>query len=210
MVYSMATKRRAVGIIRVSEQGDRPNDRLASPDTQRERIEAECKRQGFGLVAMHEGIDEKGSVSLRKREGLRIAVEAVEAGQADVIVAAYFDRLFRSIETQTEVLRRVEASGGKVLSVDVGAISHDSAAQWLNATQHGMMSEYFSRLTREKSADGQRLAVEKGRCPFPAIPGYQRGDDGVLALDPVEAPVVAEAFRMRAAGRTIREIKKAF
>ncbi len=42
------------------------------------------------------------------RDGLRTAVEAVEAGKADVIVAAYFDRLVRSLRVQDELVSRVE------------------------------------------------------------------------------------------------------
>jgi hypothetical protein len=38
-------------------------------------------------------------------------------------------------------------------------------------------------------------------------PGYIRGDDGVLATNPTEAPVVAEAFRLRAEGATVKEVR---
>jgi DNA invertase Pin-like site-specific DNA recombinase len=41
-----------------------------------------------------------GGTPLEHRDKLRRAVEAVEAGDADVIVVAYFDRLVRSLRVQ--------------------------------------------------------------------------------------------------------------
>ena len=38
-----------------------------------------------------------GGKSLDQRPGLSAAVAAIEAGEADVVAAAYFDRLFRSL-----------------------------------------------------------------------------------------------------------------
>ena len=37
-----------------------------------------------------------------------------------MIVAAYLDRIVRSLSVQAEVVTRVEAAGGRVLAVDVG------------------------------------------------------------------------------------------
>ena len=62
-----------------------------------------------------------GGAPLAQRPGLRRAVEMVEAGQADVVVVAYFDRLVRSLAVQAEVVERVERAGGAILAVDVGA-----------------------------------------------------------------------------------------
>jgi hypothetical protein len=46
----METTRRAIGIIRVSQVGGRSGDGFTSPKTQRERIEAECEREGLRLL----------------------------------------------------------------------------------------------------------------------------------------------------------------
>jgi DNA invertase Pin-like site-specific DNA recombinase len=203
----MTTQRRAIGIIRVSQVKGREGESFASPKEQRDRIEQACKRDGLRLVDVQEEMDVSGGAALEKRPGLRAAVEAIEAGRADVVVAAYFDRLFRSIKTQTAVLERIEAAGGGVLAVDVGAISGASAAKWLEASMHGMMAEYFKRQIGEKSSAAQARAVARGVPPLANIPpGYRRGQDGCLVVESREAPVVAEAFRMRASGATLREV----
>ncbi len=205
----MTSMRRAIGIIRVSQVGGREGESFASPSTQRERIRGACTTEGLRLLDV---LDETNSVSggaeLDHRPGLGPAVEAVEAGRADVIVAAYFDRLFRNLEVQAQVIRRVEAAGGEVLAVDVGQVTNGSAAQWLSGTVTGAMSEYFRRSARERSGEAQAAAVARGVLPYPNVPpGYRRGDDGVLAPTPAEAKIVVEAFGMRAAGATVNEVR---
>src|SRR3954447_10074273 len=101
--------RRAVGIIRVSRTGGRNGERYVSPGKQRERIETACERDGLELVNVHEELDVSGGKPLDQRPGLSAAVAAIEAGTADVVASAYFDRMFRSLTTQGEVVERVEA-----------------------------------------------------------------------------------------------------
>src|SRR5690349_9734362 len=144
----MATKtkaRRAIGIVRVSETKGREGDSFVSPVEQEDRIRAACKREGLKLLEVVPEMDVSGGRPLAERPGLGPAVEAVESGRADVIVAAYFDRLTRSLAVQDELVSRVEKAGGKVLAVDVGQITNGSAAQWVTTTALGMMSEYFRR-----------------------------------------------------------------
>jgi hypothetical protein len=57
---------------------------------------------------------------------------------------------------------------------------------------------------------GRSLVVRCGRCvlPYPDVPpGYTRGEDGALQIDPATAPVVADAFEKRAAGAPIWEVR---
>ena len=204
----MPTKRRAIGIIRVSQTKGREGESFASPSEQRERIEAACKRDGLRLIDVLEELDVSGGTPLERRTGLRTAVEAVEGGRADVIVAAYFDRLVRSLDVQRELVNRVEQAGGEVFAVDAGQLTHGTATKKLNGTLLGAFAEYQRDTARERSGDAQRRAVARGIAPFPTIPpGYRRGDDGVLVMEPTEAPAVAEAFRLRARGATIREVQ---
>src|SRR6185312_16837750 len=131
------------------------------------------------LHDVHEELDTKGGSPLTKRHGLRQAVEAVERGEIDVVVVAYFDRLVRSLRVQAEVLERVEAAGGRVLAADVGEVSNGTAAQWLSATMLGMVAEYHARTTAERTKAAQRRAVEAGRPPFQLPPYLRRTRDGV-------------------------------
>lgn len=195
---------RAVGIVRQS----RGREESLSPAQQRDRIAAHCEREGWELLAVHEEIDVSGGMPLDRRQGLRSAVEAVERGEARVVVVAYFDRLFRSLRVQGEVVARIEAAGGELLALDFGTLSERTAAQWISGTMMGVVSEYYRRSVRERAGAAQERAVAAGVAPFPNVPpGYLRGADGVLVVDPQTAPLVAAAFAMRTEGATIGEVR---
>jgi DNA invertase Pin-like site-specific DNA recombinase len=201
--------RRAVAIIRVSARKGREGDSFASPEDQRARIVTACERDDLELTDVLEEIDVSGGTPLHQRQGLRRAVEAVEAGRADVVVVAYFDRLVRSLRVQDEVVSRVEAAGGRVLAVDFGEVTGDTAAQWLSGTMIGAVSEYYRRSVKERSGEAQARAVLRGVLPYPNVPpGYLRGPDRKLVADPRVAPIVAQAFRMRAAGNTVAQVRE--
>lgn len=197
---------RAIGVVRISEVGDREEERLASDKQQVERIEQECRRLGLELLEVLPELDVSGGAPLIKRPGLRRAVEAVEAGRARVVIVAYFDRLVRSLRVQEEVVSRVEAAGGRVLAADFGQVTNGTASQWLSSTMLGMVAEYTRRTTAERTASAQNRAVLAGRPPFPLMPGFRRGKDGTAEIDPKTAPIVRRAFEMRADGVSLRQI----
>lgn len=194
---------RAIGIVRQSKGRE---DSL-SPAEQRARLEDACERDGHELLAVHEEIDVSGGNPLERREGLGAAVAAVEANQAEVVMVAYFDRLFRSLRVQGEVVARVEEAGGRVVALDFGDVSEKTAVQWLSGTIMGAFSEYYRRSVKERSGAAQAMAVAEGRIVFPNVtPGYVVGEDGRLAPGP-DAGAVAEAFRLRSEGAPIREVR---
>jgi DNA invertase Pin-like site-specific DNA recombinase len=200
--------RRAIGIVRVSQTTGREGERFVSPGEQRDRIESACERDGLTLLAIHQELDVSGGRTLANRPGLSAAVAAIENGEAEVVAAAYFDRLFRSLSTQAEVIERVERAGGSVLAVDVGQVTNGSAGQWLSGTMLGAVSEYFRRSIKERSSEGQARAVARGATPWSRVPiGYVRLDDGTLEPDPTQVPLVRRAFEMRVAGESISQIR---
>ncbi|TML72285.1 MAG: recombinase family protein, partial [Actinobacteria bacterium] len=70
---------------------------------------------------------------------MRRAVAILEAGEAGVVVVAYFDRLVRSLAVQREVVERVEQAGGAIVAVDVGEVRADTASRWLSSPMLGMV-----------------------------------------------------------------------
>lgn len=200
--------RRAIGIVRVSQTAGREGESFRSPSDQADRIAEACERDGLELIETHEELDVSGGTPLADRPGLSLAVEAVEDGRAEVVMVAYFDRLVRSLTVQAEVVSRVEAAGGRIVSLDFGEISEDTAARWLSATVVGMMAEYYRRSATERNRANQAKAVASGVPPITNIPpGYRKGPDKRLVIDPHTAPAIAEAFNLRAAGATIKDVR---
>jgi len=207
------SKLRAIGIIRVSRVGGREGESFASPDEQRARIEAACARDDLALVETFEELDVSGGLKLQDRPGLSRAIAALEAGQAEVVVAAYFDRLFRSLATQAEVVERVERAGGRLLAVDVGDVRSRTAGEWLSGTMLGAVSEYYRRSAQDRSRQTADSVFARGaaiRAPF----GYVRnaGTDGqkldpeldgkALVPDAETAEIVKGIFQRRADGHS--------
>lgn len=198
------TDRNAIGIVRVSATDGRDGDSFASPQIQAERIR---NMDGLNIIAIHDELDVSGGKPLAKRDGLRQAVESIEHGEAEVLVAAYFDRLFRSLKVQAEVVERVEKAGGRVIALDVGQVSSDSAAQWLSGTMIGAVSEYYRRSIGERIWESDARAIANGKPPFPRIPlGYTRGTNGVLDPDS-NRHHAQHAFQMRASGKSWQAIQ---
>jgi DNA invertase Pin-like site-specific DNA recombinase len=101
-------QRRAIGITRASVGGDR--ETIHSYATQAARVQSDCERRGFELLYIAQERNVSGDADLANRPELSRASAAVESGEADIIVAAYFDRFFRSLDVQSEVIKRIEGS----------------------------------------------------------------------------------------------------
>jgi DNA invertase Pin-like site-specific DNA recombinase len=198
----MSTQRRAIGIIRVSQDAGEKD----SPASQRRIIEETCEREGLHLLHCEEESNVSGGTPLVKRHGLRRAIEAVEEGRADVIVAAYYDRLYRSADVQSELIRRVEAAGGGIFATDIGVIADATAGQWLSNRMLGLVAEHHRRITKEKSATAQQRAIDRGVAPYPAPPGYRREQHQSLTLSE-DADAMREAFELRADGASITQVR---
>jgi DNA invertase Pin-like site-specific DNA recombinase len=199
---------RAVGLIRVSEVGGREGEKFVSPREQRALIDRHCEREEMRLVAVFEEMDISGyRRGLDRRPGLGPAVEMIERRQAEVVVVAYFDRLFRRMSVKEEVLRRVEAAGGSLLAIDVGEVREDTASRWLTTSMLTMVAEYHARLTAEKTYEAKVEAVAAGIPPWAILPlGYVRGADRRIYVDPTAADVAREAFERREAGASLYDI----
>jgi site-specific DNA recombinase len=189
---------RAIGIARQSK-GDEASFSVAA---QVAKLREYAEREGLELVDVLEEQDVSGGTPLAKRDGLRSAVEAIEAGRASVLVVAYFTRLARSLEVQREVVERVEAVGGTVVALDTGAVTHANAGAKLTGTFLGAVAEHVRDVAREYADEAQATVIREGRwCGGRNIPyGYRLGGDGRLEVDPVTAPKVLAAFRLAPTG----------
>lgn len=199
----------AVGVARQSS-GD---DGSKSIEDQIAALERAAEAQGFTLANVYSEQDVSGRRSLDKRPGLRRAVDDVEAGRAQIVMTAYFDRLVRSTKTQAEVVERIEAAGGRVITLDMGDISHATAASWTSAQMLGVMAESYARSVGERTAASKARNVAKGVPPFPKITAaYERiesGDDkGRLRQHPVNGPIVREACELRAKGMSYSKLQR--
>lgn len=202
------TKRRAIGVTRVSVEGARKEERLYSYDIQAAAIAASCEQAGLELLWVGKERAASGGAELDGRPELSRALVAVENGDADVIITAYFDRFFRSLTVQAQVIERVERAGGELLALDHGRLTNGTAAERLQANVFGAVAQFYREQSAEKSKAGQAAAVERGAMPWSRVPlGYVRRDDGTMEPNPVEVPLVTRCFEMRLEGASYMTIR---
>jgi DNA invertase Pin-like site-specific DNA recombinase len=193
----------AIGVARQSSG----EDGSKSIDDQIAMMEAACAAKGYALLDVYVEQDVSGQKPLEKRPGLKRAVDDVESGRAQIVVTAYFDRFVRSTKTQAEVVERIEAANGRMLTLDMGEISFSTAASWTSAQMLGVMAESYARSVAERTAASKARNVAKGVPPFPQItPAYQRRADGTLEQHPINAPIVREACELRLRGTSYVKI----
>jgi DNA invertase Pin-like site-specific DNA recombinase len=197
---------RVFGIIRVSEQGDREDERLHSPANQLDAIRKECEKDGLTLVAYDPELNVSGGLPLEQRPALLAAVLAVEEGRADVIMAPALDRLVRNRRVQDEIRDRVQKAEGRLITLDLGEITNGTPEHDFAAGIVGDANELMRKQISAKTKRGHARAIALGRNIGPTPPGYIVGEDRKLALDPPRDAAMREAFEMRAAGATLRAI----
>lgn len=209
IIRNMSTHaRRAIGIIRVSQPHGREGESFSSPKDQRAAIERLCAEHDWCLLNAHPEMKISGDALLADRPGLSQAVAAVLSGSADIIVADTTERLWWNHEVRAQVLRLVQDAGGEVWSADQGCLSNGGAAEEFSGTVRTAADRFSRQQNAEKSRRAVVRAVERGVVPWPgAVPGYVRLEDGRLQPHPKTASVVAEAFRMRDDGDTIKAVR---
>ena len=153
-----------------------------------------------------------GGATLANRPKLALAIEHIEAGNAHILAAENFDRLFRNLDVQRQVVERIEAAGGEVWERS-GRISHQRAADKFTATIKGASAEYVKDTAEERSFDAVELSIAKGIVPWhQTAPGYkQKWQDkhrvGPLTPDPRLSSVIQTAFQMRDEGTPIMTVR---
>jgi DNA invertase Pin-like site-specific DNA recombinase len=104
--------RRLVGYVRIGPR--ERDDRRPSLDIQRRGLENAAQAKGWELVRVEE--DVRSGRSLR-RPGLRAALAACRAGEAEGIVVARLDRLTYSLSDLAELVREAVDGGYTIVSL---------------------------------------------------------------------------------------------
>ena len=175
--------RRVIGYARVAPR-EREAERPAL-DAQRRAVEAACEARGWTLVRTEE--DVRSGRSMRRR-GLRAALDACRAGEADAIAVARLDRLTYSLRDLAEIVRAASEEGFGIVSLDP-ELDLDSEAG--------------------RTVAGVLAAAARWTPSIVAEPAAARGlIGGRRAGRPSSIPpaLAARIRRLRAEGRTLQAI----
>src|SRR6188472_3309426 len=182
----------ADGYIRVSRRGGREGESFISPDVQRERIARWADANGVEIVQWWEEIDQSGAKL--ERPMFQEALARCERGETGGIVVAKLDRFARSAVDALESIRRLNAAGARLVSVEDNFDGSTPMGRFAIGILT-MIAELELERIKESWASAITHAVERGIHISGRVPtGYERGEDKRLVPVEPAASAVKEVF----------------
>lgn len=192
---------RALLLVRVSKE----RDGMTSPEIQETAARDYCQARGYVVTDVYQGIDQSGS---RARSGwwatLDRAVEAVEAGQFDVVVVWKFSRVARHRVRWAVALDRIEAAGGRLESATEQFDTSTSVGQ-LGRGMLGELNAFYAQQIGEGWKETHARRVASGR-PANGKPRWGYAYDHTTKTHvphPEQGPVLADLYRRYVGGEAI-------
>jgi DNA invertase Pin-like site-specific DNA recombinase len=178
---------RVIGYLRVSTEEQAKSG--AGIGAQRATIANEVARQGWTDVEYVS--DPAWSAKDLNRPELDKAIERIERGEADVLIAAKLDRISRSVHDFSGLMQRAQQNGWRLICIDIAADTGTPAGE-LFAHITASVAQYERRVISQRTKDG--LAAKRAA-------GVRLGRSPVLPME-----VVRRIVWERHAGRKLREI----
>lgn len=183
---------------------------LESESTARQTAACEklAKQQGFTVVLV-ETDEDKSAYSGKPRPGYTKVMQAVVAGQVDVIVAWSPDRLHRRPAELETFVDDVIAAQCTVMTVQTGHVDLQSAQGLFSARLFGSLARYESDLKSDRFSSMHNTRASKGQWKGGHRPyGYEYADEGRgdLVIVAAEAAIIREAVQRVLIGETIGAI----
>ncbi len=180
---------RIAAYCQVSTEKEEQLDSLAR---QKEFFSEYAERMGYELVRVYadEGVS---GTSLRKREAFRTLISDARRGRFDMVVAKDVSRFARNTVDFLQSIRFLRTLG-------INTVFLTANMQSLGDSE--FILTLLSALAQEESVNlskrvkfGKKINAKKGRVPV-QIYGYRRLDNFSLEIEPTEAAVVREIFRL--------------
>lgn len=174
-----------------------------------ERQEQDCRaladRLGFTVSKVYRD-DDISAYSGKRRPGYEQMLTDLRAGLGDVVICWHTDRLYRRVADLLEYVKVTNDKGVPTHGVTSGSVDLTTAAGRLMAVQFANMAEYESAHKGERIASKHKQSAENGKWRGGTRPfGYSA--DGI-SLDPVEAPLIREAYRQILEGLSLAAIMR--
>ncbi|MGJ4850650.1 recombinase family protein [Bacillota bacterium Meth-B3] len=199
-------KRKVAAYARVSTDSD---EQFTSYEAQIDYYTSYIKsREEWKFISVYtdEGIT---GTSTKRREGFKQMIADALAGQIDLIVTKSVSRFARNTVDSLTTIRKLKERGTEVYFEKENIWTFDSKGELLITIMSSLAQEE-SRSISENCTWGQRKRMADGKVtvPFGRFLGYDRGDDGNLVVNPKEAGVVREIYRLFLSGLTPHAIAK--
>lgn len=196
--------RRAIGYIRVSTE--KQAEEGVSLEAQKEKIRAWCDMHDYELVAIEEDAGISGK-SMKKREGLRLALAKVEKGTA--LVAYSFSRLARSTRDLLDIADHLQKRDADLVSISE-RIDTSGATGRLVFTILAALAQFERELIGERTKSSLDHKRRVGEAYSPTPYGFDRidaeGEKARLIPNSEELAILDTMRQMKMAGISLRGI----
>ncbi len=177
---------RAIGYLRVST--DRQAEHGLGLSVQETAVKKWARDNAHGLVQMTRDKGVSGSNGLDKREGLLVAMSALQDNLADGLVVYRLDRLARDLIIQESLLAEVWRMGKRVWStfpseddyLDPDSLETDPSRTMIRQIL-GAVSQYEKSMIRLRLRAGKAKKAEQGGYLGGNVPfGYRKHGDKLV------------------------------
>lgn len=180
-----------------------PHDKREGTDRQRQDTADMCEMYGWQIADVYVDDDRSASNGQRRPEWDRLLAD-VEAGKIGAIVVWNQDRGWRKM-ADLESLRPLLAPRGVLLATtNIGVIDFRNADDVFRAQVSTALSEMEIAKMKVRMRRAARQAAERGIPKWSKAFGY----DDNRQPHPVEAPMVADAYRAVLAGASLSGIAR--
>jgi site-specific DNA recombinase len=194
--------KRAFGYIRVSKD---PKLEKLSPAVQRRMLREACSARRWELSEIFEDID----VSSAKMDAAGTWAElATKLKPGDVVVTWEFTRIGRNLRQTLERIDRLHEQGVELVSLE-GDLDTTTAAGKLQYQVLLVLAEFERNRLGERLRHTHEQIAREGRWKGGGTPplGYKYTPGAkVLEVEPEEAEIVRELYRLRDAGASIHTL----
>lgn len=203
---SSQQKRKVAAYARVSTDSD---EQFTSYEAQIDYYTSYIKsREEWEFISVYtdEGIT---GTSTKRREGFKQMIADALDGRIDLIVTKSVSRFARNTVDSLTTIRKLKEHGTEVYFEKENIWTFDSKGELLITIMSSLAQEE-SRSISENCTWGQRKRMADGKVsvPFGRFLGYDRGEDGNLVVNPKEAEVVRDIYRLFLSGLTPHAIAK--
>ncbi|MFS0018626.1 recombinase family protein [Corynebacterium striatum] len=205
-VQGIQRRRRVAAYARVStEAEEQASSYEAQIDYYTRHIQSRTDWEFAGMYA-DEGIT---GTTTKHREGFKTMITDALAGKIDLILTKSVSRFARNtVDTLTHV-RQLKDKGVEVYFEKENIWTLDSKGELLITIMSSLAQEE-SRSISENVTWGHRKRFADGKImvPYASLLGYKKGEDGNLAIDETEAPIVRRIYARFLQGATPQTIAK--
>ncbi len=183
------------GYIRVSTI--RQGEKGTSLVEQKAAIESYCRRENITISRWFE--EQQTAAKMGRIVFVRMLKEIKKGGAAGLVLHK-IDRGARNLKDWAELSQLVDSDIDVRIAGD--AVDLRSRGGRLSGDILAVVAADYIRNLREEVKKGQVGRLKQGQYPWAAPVGYlNTGRGGIKAIDPVQAPLVREAFMLYASGK---------